>query len=136
MHPTVAAMFGVDETRAVVAEIDLTACLEIVGAMTGRREVKVPRYLPAEQDFAIVVDKQVPAEEVRQALSLGAGPLATNIVLFDIFEGEQIGAGKKSLAFRVTFTAPDRTLTDADLVKSRGKLEKTIKQRVGGMLRA
>jgi phenylalanyl-tRNA synthetase beta chain len=56
-------------------------------------------------------------------------------VLFDVFEGEQIGEDKKSLAFRLTFTAPDRALTDAELGKVRKKIERGLANEVGGALR-
>jgi phenylalanyl-tRNA synthetase beta chain len=90
--------------------------------------------LPVEQDFAIVVDDNVPAAEVEQALRFGAGPLVTSVELFDVFRGPQIGESKKSLAYRVRFTAPDRALTDVDIQKFRPKIEKSLK-RVGGSLR-
>ena len=73
---------------------------------------------------------------MQSAVADGSGPLASDITLFDIYRGAQIGEGNKSMAFRVTFTAPDRALTDAELVKVRGKLEKVLKQRVGGTLRS
>jgi phenylalanyl-tRNA synthetase beta chain len=62
--------------------------------------------------------------------------LATDVVLFDVYAGEQLGSGKKSLAFRVTFTAPDRALTDGELGKVRKRIERTLTQQVGGTLRA
>ena len=86
------------------------------------------------QDFAVVVDDDVPAADVEQAVRFGAGPLVKNVALFDVFRGAQLGEGKKSLAFRVTFEAPDRALTDLDLEKIRPKIEKSIK-RIGGALR-
>ncbi|MCO5214720.1 MAG: hypothetical protein M9950_00950 [Thermomicrobiales bacterium] len=78
----------------------------------------------------------MPATDVEQALRRNAGPLLTDIMLFDVFEGEQIGADKKSLAYRLTFTAPDRALTDAELEKQRVKIQKGVKALVGGELRA
>ena len=86
-------------------------------------------------DFAVIVAESTPAGEVEAALRSGAGPLATAVALFDVYRGSQIGEGRKSLAFRVTFTAPDRALTDAELVKVRGRIEKILKQRVNGTLR-
>ncbi len=133
LRPDVTRLAGFEDARVIVAEIDLQAVFAAREARsTGMR---VPRFLPAEQDFAIVVDRSVPAEEVRQALTSGAGPLATGMTLFDVFEGEQLGEGKKSLAWRVTFEAPDRALTDAELVKTRARIEKVLKQRVSGVLR-
>jgi phenylalanyl-tRNA synthetase beta chain len=73
---------------------------------------------------------------VESALRAGAGPLATAMMLFDIYRGPQIGEDRKSLAYRVTFTAPDRALTDAELGKVRDRIARTLRQRVGGELRA
>ncbi|HEY8448229.1 MAG TPA: phenylalanine--tRNA ligase subunit beta [Thermomicrobiales bacterium] len=134
LRPDVAAQFDLEDLRVGVAEIDL-AVLERVRHV-GQQEITVPRFLPVEQDFAVVVDESVPAAEVEAALLAGAGPLVTSSALFDVYRGPQIGEGKKSLAFRLTFTAPDRALTDAELVKTRGKIERTLRQRVGGTLRA
>jgi phenylalanyl-tRNA synthetase beta chain len=134
VHPDVAKRFGIEGVRLVVAEVDLQAALELQN--TRRREVTVPRFLPVEQDFAVVVDESVSAVDAQHALLVAAGPLATGIALFDIYRGSQIGDGKKSMAFRITFTAPDRALTDAELVKVRGRIEKLLKQRVDGVLRA
>jgi phenylalanyl-tRNA synthetase beta chain len=134
LRPDVAAEFGIEGGRVCVAEVAVRPILE---AMAGRpSEMTVPRFLPVEQDFAIIVAEDVPARDVEEALRSGAGPLASQIVLFDIFQGPQIGAGNKSLAYRVTFTAPDRALTDAELVKVRGRIERLIMQRVEGTLRS
>ncbi len=133
LRPDVARQAGFEDSRVAVAEVDLQAVF--AGQQRRATGKRVPRFLPAQQDFAIVVDRSVPAEDVRQALASGAGPLATGMTLFDVFEGEQLGADKKSLAWRVTFEAPDRALTDAELVKTRSRIEKVIRQRVSGALR-
>ena len=88
-----------------------------------------------QQDFAVIVRDDVAASDVESAFRNAAGPLLTDITLFDQFRGLQIGDGNVSMAYRLTFTAPDRTLTDNDLVKIRPKIEKVLKQRVGGTLR-
>lgn len=135
VRPEVAKALGIEDVRLSVAEFDLVA-VQCLQASNKRAEVKVPRFLPVQQDFAVVVDETISADAVQRALLEGAGPLATGIALFDIYRGNQIGEGKKSMAFRVTFTAPDRALTDAELVKVRGRIEKVLKQRIGGVLRA
>jgi phenylalanyl-tRNA synthetase beta chain len=133
LHPDTAAAYGIEDHRVVAGEINLTA----LGALVEPRgrDAFVPRYLPVEQDFAVVVDESVLAADIEAAFRSGAGPLLTNIVLFDRFTGNQIGEGKVSLAYRLTFTAPDRTLTDDDLVKVRPRIERTLRQRVDGVLR-
>jgi len=133
LRPDVAASFGIDASRVAVAEIDLSIALAALPARPA--DVSVPRFLPVQQDFAVIVAESTPAGEVEAALRSGAGPLATAVALFDVYRGSQIGEGRKSLAFRVTFTAPDRALTDAELVKVRGRIEKILKQRVNGTLR-
>lgn len=64
------------------------------------------------QDLAVVVDDAVPAAEVAAALREGAGELLESLDLFDVYVGDQVGAGSKSLAFALRFRAADRTLTE------------------------
>lgn len=135
VHLTLAAELGFDGIRFAMAELNLQRLLEL--SRRGKRpQATVARYLPVEQDFAIVVERGVAASDVQEALRQGAGPLLTDMTLFDVYEGEQIGEGKKSLAYRLTFTAPDRALTDAELAKVRKRIERGIQTQVHGSLRA
>ncbi len=134
LRPDVAAAFDLEEQRVVVAEIDLDRILALQSAEPV--QIRVPHYLPVQQDFAIMVDESIPAADIEGALRAGAGPLVTGVTLFDVFRGSPVPDGKKSLAYRVTFTAPDRPLTDADLGKVRGRIERSLSQRVNGVLRA
>jgi phenylalanyl-tRNA synthetase beta chain len=134
VRPDLARLLGVEDVRLVVGELNVDALLKL--RSTSAPQVSVDRFLPVEQDFAIVVDQHVPASDVESALKSGAGPLLSSIVLFDVFAGEQLGEAKKSLAYRLTFTAPDRALTDAELGKVRKRIERTIDKEIGGTLRA
>jgi phenylalanyl-tRNA synthetase beta chain len=133
--PTLAKALDIDGVRVAVAELNLQRVVEIA-ASAPRRDVKVARYLPVEQDFAVVVSRTIPASTVQRALEQNAGPLMTGITLFDVYEGEQIGEGNKSLAYRLTFTAPDRALTDAELGKVRKRIERGVRSALDGALRA
>jgi phenylalanyl-tRNA synthetase beta chain len=135
VRPDLARELGVEDVRLVIAEVDLAAVLAL-RAGAPRPVITVDRFLPVEQDFAVVVDRETPAAQVEAAFRKNAGPLLTDLVLFDVFEGEQIGTDKKSLAFRLTFTAPDRALTDAELGKVRKRIERGLTTEVGGALRA
>lgn len=133
LRPDVAASFGLARERVCVAEIDLDLVLALRPARPP--EVTVPHFLPVQQDFAVIVAEETPAADVQRTLLRGAGRLATDITLFDIYRGAPLPAGTKSLAYRVTFTAPDRALTDAELGKVRKGIERSLKQQVGGTLR-
>ena len=135
VHPQVAADLGIDGIRVAVAELNLEKIVEIADQRS-TDPVKVARFLPVEQDFAIIVERTTPAAEVERTLRQNAGPLLTGITLFDVFEGSQIGEGNRSLAYRLTFTAPDRALTDAELTKVRKRIERGISTQLKGSLRA
>lgn len=134
VRPDLARELGVEDVRLSVAELNLESVLSLTGDIG--TPIPVERFLPVEQDFAIVVDTMVAAAEVEAALKRGAGPLLSTLVMFDVFAGEQLGHGKKSLAYRLTFTAPDRALTDAELTKVRKRIERSITQDLGATLRA
>jgi phenylalanyl-tRNA synthetase beta chain len=108
LHPKVLAALDLP-ARAVAAEVDI----EVLTAASDRavQARTFSTYPPALTDVALLVDARVPAADVESALRRGAGPDLEVVTLFDVYEGEQIGAGHKSLAYRLTFRAPDRTLT-------------------------
>src|SRR6266511_318546 len=108
IHPRVAERLDLPG-RVAVLELDVS----LLAAHLGRRGAfrEVPRFPPVHRDLAFVVDAATPAGIVRAALVDAAGGLLDSAVLFDVFEGAPIPAGRKSLAFSVDFRAPDRTLT-------------------------
>jgi len=116
LHPRVIAGFSLPP-RTVALELDLDRLLEHSVPVTPAP--RVSGFPPAIQDVAVVVDAGVPAAEVEAALRAGAGELLESIRLFDVFTGEQLGAGRKSLAFALRFRAPDRTLTSEEVNAAR-----------------
>jgi phenylalanyl-tRNA synthetase beta chain len=91
-------------------------------------------YPAVHQDVAVVVDESVPASEVRAAVLAGGGELLQSAAVFDLYRGEQLGEGKKSLALRLSFRAGDRTLTDEGVAERRRAIEAAV-ERIGGSLR-
>ena len=79
----------------------------------------VSPYPPVLQDIALVVDAAVPVTELTATLRRGAGQLLEDVRLFDVYTGDQIDPGKRSLAFALRFRAPDRTLTVAEATAAR-----------------
>ncbi len=88
------------------------------------------------QDLAFIVDEDVPAAELAAAMREAAGPELREVRVFDEYRGEQIGAGKRSLAFRVAFGSDERTLTDEDAAAIRSRIVAALHERYGAELRA
>ena len=92
-------------------------------------------YPPVREDVALVVDATLPAASVEAALRTAGGTLLREVALFDVYQGGQLPPGKKSLAYHLTFQAPDKTLTDADVSRQRGRILRLLEQQLGATLR-
>src|SRR5690606_8724756 len=90
----------------------------------------------AKEDVALIVDADVPASAVEAALREGAGELLESIRLFDVYTGDPIPEGRKSLAFALRFRAPDRTLTEAEAAAARDAAVAAAREAVGAEQRA
>ena len=88
------------------------------------------------QDLAFIVDEDVAAGELAAAMREAAGPELREVRVFDEYRGEQIGAGKRSLAFSVAFGSSERTLTDEDAAAIRSRIVAVLHDRYGAELRA
>ncbi|MFP5073097.1 phenylalanine--tRNA ligase subunit beta [Pseudonocardia nantongensis] len=109
LHPKVVEGFGLPARTAAV-ELDLDA-------IPLRENLPVPAvsvYPPTAVDVALVAPEQVPAADVADALTAGAGELLETVRLFDVYTGDQVGEGNRSLAFSLRLRAPDRTLTSEE----------------------
>lgn len=133
LHPAVCKTFGVP-VRTAVAEINLDALLD--QAVTITPAPAFSSYPVAKEDVALVVDADVAAAAVGQTLREGAGELVESVRLFDVYTGEQIGVGKKSLAFALRLRAPDRTLTDTEIAGVRDAAIALAVERHGAVHRA
>lgn len=133
LHPRVCKAFGVP-ARTAVAEVDLSVLLDHAVAIVPAPEFST--FPVAKEDVALVVADDVPAETLARTLREGAGPLCESVRLFDVYTGEQIGAGRKSLAFALRFRAADRTLTEAETGAARAAAVALAAQRHGAEQRA
>ncbi|MEU7868453.1 phenylalanine--tRNA ligase subunit beta [Dactylosporangium sp. NPDC049140] len=130
LHPAVCADLDLPR-RTVAMEIDLDA-LPIPGVWIAPRLSSFPTALI---DVAVVVDAATPAGAVGAALAEGAGPLLESVRLFDVYAGAQLGEGRKSLAYKLTFRAPDRTLTGEEALAARDAAVAVAADRFGAVLR-
>jgi phenylalanyl-tRNA synthetase beta chain len=132
LHPKVLTSLGLPE-RVCAMELDLSALLtETAGPIQGP---SVSTFPAATQDVALVVDEAVPAGSVQAALAEGAGPLLEAIRLFDLYRGDRIAEGSKSLAYALRFRAPDRTLTVEEATEARDAAVALASERTGAALR-
>ncbi|GGV42761.1 phenylalanine--tRNA ligase subunit beta [Streptomyces griseoflavus] len=133
LHPRVVKALGLP-ARSCAMELDLDT-VERVGAGTPQAP-GISTFPVATQDVALVVDAFVPAAEVEAALREGAGPLLESIRLFDVYENaEQLGEGRKSLAYALRFRATDRTLTVDEASAAREAAVAVAGDRTGAVLR-
>ncbi|MCF1594421.1 phenylalanine--tRNA ligase subunit beta [Streptomyces muensis] len=133
LHPRVLKALGLP-ARTCAMELDLDA-LERVGDGVPQAP-SISTFPVATQDVALVVDKPVPAAEVEAALRAGAGELLEGIRLFDVYvNDDQLGDGKKSLAYALRFRAGDRTLTVDEASAARDAAVALAGERTGAVLR-
>ncbi len=116
LHPTLAAERDLPAT--VAFEIDAGALIESA-ARGSETYADLTSYPAVLEDLAVVLDAGVPAGEVVAAALEAGGELLASARIFDVYEGEQVGDGRRSLALRLEFRAPDRTLSDADVAGPR-----------------
>jgi phenylalanyl-tRNA synthetase beta chain len=116
-------------------EVDVNLLVEHA-KMTVTVAPHISPYPVAKEDVALVVDESVPVVEVANALGAGGGELVESVRLFDVFVGEQVGAGKRSLAFALRLRAPDRTLTPEEVAATREAAVAEARSRTGAVLRS
>lgn len=131
LHPQVLEALGLP-ARTCAMELNLSA-LPLQESFPAPRLSAFPAL---HQDLALVVDDEIPAETVRRVVESAAGELLESVELFDVFRGEQLGDGKKSLAFNLIFRAIDRTLTDEEVNEYRVQAAEKARVELGAQMRA
>jgi phenylalanyl-tRNA synthetase beta chain len=132
LHPKVCQAFGLP-ARSSAVELDLEALM--AAAPSSIVADPFSSYPVAKEDVALIVPAGASAADVQAALAEGAGELLESIRLFDVYTGEQIGEGKKSLAFALRFRAPDRTLTETEVAAARQAAVQVTVDRFGAVQR-
>jgi phenylalanyl-tRNA synthetase beta chain len=133
LHPLVRAAFDLPVQPVCALELELDELLEAWGAP--RTMIPISVHPPVYEDLAVVVDEDVPAVRVRDLIAQTGSPLLRSVVLFDVYRGEQVGTGRKSLAYRLTYQAEDRTLTDRNVSKVRTRIIRRLERETGAKLR-
>ncbi|GLZ10924.1 phenylalanine--tRNA ligase beta subunit [Actinomadura sp. NBRC 104425] len=130
LHPRTVKAYGLPP-RTCAMELEVRR----LGEPGATRAPLVSSYPVATQDVALIVDADVPAAQVEAALREGAGELLESVRLFDVYTGEQVGEGRRSLAYTLRFRAPDRTLTAEEAGAARDAAVALAAERTGAVLR-
>ena len=134
LHPLVASAFDLTDAPVYVAEFDLDALLQHAPAMYSVKPL--PITPPVLQDIALVVKEETPAADVESVIVKAGGDLLKGVQLFDVYRGEPIPAGHKSLAYSLTYQTDDRTLTDKEVASVQTRIVKAAERELGAKLRA
>jgi phenylalanyl-tRNA synthetase beta chain len=133
LHPKVAEAFQLGGRAVLVGELDLEALRGVLPARPLYQPV--PRFPAALRDIALIVEESMPAERVAGEIRAAGGALLRSIRLFDLYRGENIPTGHKSLAYALTYQAEDRTLTEAEVKKTHDKIMGRLKHVLKAQIR-
>jgi phenylalanyl-tRNA synthetase beta chain len=131
VHPRVAREFGLQAPVAMF-EVNIEALLPHVPDIPHYEPIS--QFPPVEEDLAVTVNEDVAAARVIELIA--AFPLVRSVRAFDVYKGDPIPAGKKSLAFAITYQSRDKTLTDEDVAKQRGRIIERLRRELAAEPRA
>ncbi|WP_243354454.1 phenylalanine--tRNA ligase subunit beta [Bacillus litorisediminis] len=131
LHPTVQKEHDLKDT--FVFEMDLS---KLLGEDTkGLQYLPIPRYPSITRDIALIVDSSVLAGDLQKAIASAGGKLLKEVSVFDVYQGEHVESGKKSIAFSLKYVDPEKTLTDEEVTAAHEKVLQAVKQQFGATLR-
>ena len=137
LHPQVRERYDWPVTykawQILAADLDLDAILSLMPELFETESV--PEFPPVLEDLALVVDESLPAERLAGLIRQTGGKVLREVRLFDVYRDEKIGAGRKSLAYSLTYQAADKTLSDQDVAGIRTRILRRLEQELGAKLR-
>ncbi len=134
LHPQVQAQYDLGAHPLQAATFNFDLLVEL--APERFDSDPVPAYPPVLEDLALIVDEALSAHDVEAMIVQTGGSMLVSVSLFDVYRGDQIGMGKKSLAYQLTYQHPERTLTDDEVAKVRERIVRRLRQELGAQQRA
>ena len=122
-----------DIPETYVAEFDLATVVE--ASQKGITFRPVTKFPSVTRDIAMLVAEQVTNQEIVRTIQAAAGRFLTNVELFDVYQGANIEAGHKSVAYTLSFENPEATLTDEEINQAMSKVEKALTETVDASIR-
>jgi phenylalanyl-tRNA synthetase beta chain len=132
LHLRVAESFDISSRSVYLFEIDLERLLP--DALEPHKYRPIARFPVTLRDIALVIDEEIPSKKANDIIQ--SCPLVVGVTLFDVYTGEQVPQGKKSLAYRILYQSPDRTLTDEEVNQAQGETLERLHRELGATLRA
>ncbi len=133
VHPQVRANYGLPEQCVCLLELNLDKLL--AAAVPMKQFQPISRMPAVKEDLAVVVDEDVPSDRLEAIIREAGGSLLVEVILFDVYHGEQLGVGKKSLAYSLTFQSPDKTLTSEQTARQRERIASRLAE-IGAQIRS
>jgi phenylalanyl-tRNA synthetase beta chain len=133
LHPRVRQAYGLPNRPVVVADLASDPLLPYF--MQKEQLQAFSEFPPVKEDIALIVDESISAGQVEALIHKTGGQMLIDVQLFDLYRGRSIPAGKKSLAYSLTFQSPTKTLTDKDTAKFRRKIVGRLSREIGAQLR-
>ena len=133
LHPQVRAAYGLPAVRINAAELNIEPLVKPRWQLQPMQPIST--YPPVVEDLAFEVAEEITAQQAQNAIRQVGGALVTNIELFDIYRGEPLPAGNKSLAYRLTYQSPERSLNEKEVEALRRRIIGSVEKATGGKLR-
>lgn len=131
VHPAVQKEYDLKETYVFELQLE-----PVLNAKTEPLQyTAVPRYPSITRDIALVVNKETAAGALEKIIIEAGSPLLKEVRVFDLYEGENLAPGKKSIAFSLKYYDPERTLTDEEVEKVHDKVLQEVREKAGAVLR-
>jgi phenylalanyl-tRNA synthetase beta chain len=132
VHPRTASLFDISSQPVILFEVDLEKLLSLSGAEL--RYQPIPRFPEIARDLALVVDADIAANKLQDIIQ--SFPLVSQVTLFDVYSGDKVPGGKKSLAFSIRYQSPERTLTDEEVNHAQQEIIERLQRDLGATLRS
>ena len=132
VHPDLNENFGID-VPCYIAEIDLDAVYD--NAELERKYKMIPKFPAVTRDIALLVDDSILVQDIEDSIRRAGGNLVEKVELFDIYKGEQIPEGKKSIAYAIVYRNENKTLTDKEVNKVHDKILRALEHKLGAEVR-
>jgi phenylalanyl-tRNA synthetase beta chain len=132
VQPDAAYNYGIDN-RCYIAELNLDVLYSY--AKLDKKYKAIPKFPAVTRDMAILIDDNILVQEIQEIMWKQGGNMVESIKLFDVYKGEQIPQGKRSIAYSLIYRLENKTLTDEEVNKVHDKIVRTLESKLGAQLR-